>query len=184
MFYATKKSLSTQNWLCMHICNLIDMNIWCRLYYAYNLELLWYGPRHVCWHAISFFTCPFLWHSPLVTSQNDSHNTTTSVSEFLCIHYQYMQTVQKNTSTNENIFFAPIMDFGEVWIDQQFLALSSSLLWILRPSWNVHFSQHPGWLPDCLGLSHPLATMLHIHVFKKTIRDMSERYGWHSHLSD
>ena len=85
-----------QNWLCMHLCYLIAMNAWCRLYYAHNLELLRYRPRHARWHVISSFARPLSWHSPLATSQNDYHVTMTSVSEFLCIHYQYMQSMQKN----------------------------------------------------------------------------------------
>ena len=107
-FYVTTKSLGTQNWLCMHLCYLIIMNAWCRLYYTYNLELLWYRPRHV----ISSFARPFSWHSPLATSQNNLHSIKTSVSEFLCIHYQYMQTLQKNYINKWKYIFFIFLGFG------------------------------------------------------------------------
>ena len=92
---------------------------------------------------------------------------------------------KENTSTNKNTFSFSIMDFGEVKVDQQFLALLPSLLWILWPPWNVHFSQHDGVdFRIVPGLPHPLANTLHIHVFKKIIWYMSEHCGWHPHTSD
>ena len=85
---------------------------------------------------------------------------------------------KKMTSTNENTFSLHFLDLGEVWVDQRFLALPPLLMWILRPSWNVHFSQNvKAGFWTVRGLPHLPANTLHIHVFKKTIRDMSERYG-------
>ena len=175
----------SQNRLCMHLCYFIVMNAWCRLYYAHNLELLRYWPRHAHWYVISSFVRPLSWHSPLATSQNDPHSTMMCVSEFYAYIINICRLYKKMTSINENIFSLPFLDLGEAWVDQRFLAPPPSLLWILRPSWNVHFFQHIGagfW--TVRGLPHLHANMLHINVFKKTIRDMSERYGWHPYLSD
>jgi hypothetical protein len=58
-----------------------------------------------------FFTRPFSWHSPHAISQNDSYSITTSVGEFLCIHYQYMQIAKKITSKNKNTISLPFLDF-------------------------------------------------------------------------
>jgi hypothetical protein len=56
----------------------------------------------------------------------------------------YKDCAKKITSTNENTFSLSFMDLREVWVDERLLALPPSLLWILRPLWNVHFSQHVG----------------------------------------
>jgi hypothetical protein len=90
----------------------------------------------------------------------------------------YEDCAKTITSTNENIFALHFMDLGEVWVEQRFLALPPSLLWILRPSWNEHFSQHVGAdFRIVRGFPHPLANTLYIYVFKKTIQDTSEHYG-------
>ena len=97
----------------------------------------------------------------------------------------YANCTKTIISTNENTFSLSFLDLGEVWIDQRYLTLPPLLIWILRPSWNVHFSQHVGHgFRPVRGLPHPPANTLHIHIFNNRIRYMSERYDWHSHMSD
>ena len=134
-----------QNWRCMHLCYLIVMNAWSHLYYTYNYELIRYRPRHVTRHVISSFAHPLSLHSPLATFQNDSHSTTTSVSQGLCNGLPiYNHYVTKITSRNGDIISLPLLDLEEVWVDPQFLAPPPLLQWIWRPSWKRHSSQHVG----------------------------------------
>ena len=117
-----------QNWRCMHLCYLIAMNTWSHLYYTYNYKLIQYRPRHVVWHVISSFARPLSLYSPLATFQNNSHRTTTSVSQFLCSGLPiYNHYVKKITSRIEDIISVPFLGLEEVWVDPQFLALPPSL---------------------------------------------------------
>jgi hypothetical protein len=96
--------------------------------------------------------------------------------------YAYITNIyrlcKKITSTKENTVSLHFLDLKEVWVDQWFLALPPSIL---------GFCSFCGMCtsPNTVGadfrtvwrLPHPPANTLYIHVFKKTIRDMSEHYG-------